>query len=222
MNRQIIPSMILSVSIVCFFSIVLYERDKPAALARPTGGGSAPAVTPVSASKNLDKPAATSAVAAKGPDSPKLGDEGPARENKGPAKTETPPASTADQPAQSAPAPGPEKAEPVRPAEAPAVPAVTAADGPVSAPSPAATRPADPVNRPQGKPARHPAGSAPASTVPRSAFTTVQDGETLDDVTIRVYGSSDQIDLLWRANRDLLPRRNSPLGAGAILRTPEE
>ena len=38
MNRQIIPSMILSVLIVCFFSIVLYERDKPGVLARPSGG----------------------------------------------------------------------------------------------------------------------------------------------------------------------------------------
>ena len=29
MNRQVIPSMILSVLIVCFFSVLLYEREKP-------------------------------------------------------------------------------------------------------------------------------------------------------------------------------------------------
>jgi nucleoid-associated protein YgaU len=50
----------------------------------------------------------------------------------------------------------------------------------------------------------------------------VKNGETLEDVAIRVYGSTDQVDLLWRANRDLLPRKNSPLNAGAVLRTPAE
>ena len=29
-------------------------------------------------------------------------------------------------------------------------------------------------------------------------------------------------DTLWRANRDLLPHRDSPLSAGAVLRTPAE
>lgn len=56
----------------------------------------------------------------------------------------------------------------------------------------------------------------------RSAFTTVEDGETLEDVARRVYGSVDQAELLWRVNRDLLPRRSSPLAAGSVLRTPEE
>jgi hypothetical protein len=222
MNRQVIPSMILSVLIVCFFSIVLYERDKPGALTRPLRGDPAPAVSSASTSQTVDKPSASSAAASKGPDSPKVVDEGPPREIKGPVKTETLPASTADQRAQSAPAPGQEKAEPVRCAEAPAVPAATATEGPGSAPSQVATRAADPVSRPKEKPASRAAGSSPASTAHRSAFTTVQDGETLEDVTIRIYGSSDQVDLLWRANRDLLPRRNSPLSAGAVLRTPEE
>jgi hypothetical protein len=40
-------------------------------------------------------------------------------------------------------------------------------------------------------------------------------------VSIRVYGAADQTDLLWRANRDLLPRRDSALPSGAILRTPD-
>ena len=33
MNRQVIPSMILSVLIVCFFSVLLYESEKPGAIA---------------------------------------------------------------------------------------------------------------------------------------------------------------------------------------------
>ena len=118
MNRQIIPSMILSVLIVCFFSIVLYERDKPGALARPSGGDPAPAATSAAASRNVDTPAATSAAAPKGPDTSKVVDEVPQREIKGLAKTETPPASTADQHVQSSPAAGLEKAKPVRVAEA--------------------------------------------------------------------------------------------------------
>lgn len=222
MNRQIIPSMILSVLIVCFFSIALYQSDRSGALARPSGGEPAPAVTPASASQNADKPAATSTAASKGPDSPKVVDEGPPRETRRLAKTETPPASTADQSAQGSPVSGLEKAEPIRVAEAPAVPAVTAADSPGSASAPVATGSAAPASRPQEKPPGHAAGTAPASIAHRSAFTTVRDGETLEDVTMRIYGSSDQLDMLWRANRDLLPRRNSPLGAGAVLRTPEE
>ena len=222
MNRQIIPSMILSVLIVGFFSIVLYERDKPGALARPSGGDPAPAATSAAASRNVDTPAATSAAAPKGPDTSKVVDEVPQREIKGLAKTETPPASTADQHVQSSPAAGLEKAKPVRVAEAPTVPAVTATEGPGSAPSQGATRSADPVSSPKEKPASHAVGPSPASTGHRSAFTTVKDGETLEDVTLRIYGSSDQLDLLWRANRDLLPRKDSPLSAGAVLRTPAE
>jgi len=222
MNRHIIPSMFLSVLIVCFFSIVLYQRDKPEAVARPSGNEPARAVSPAPPSQKVDKPAASPAAASKGPDSPKVVDRGPAQQTRGPAKTETPPAKTADPPVQGSPAAGLEKAEPVRGAEAPAVPTVTANDGPGPAPSPVATRSADPGSRPKEKPAGPAVGSAPARAAHRSAFTTVQDGETLEDVTIRIYGSSDQIDLLWRSNRDLLPRRNSPLNAGAILRTPEE
>jgi hypothetical protein len=63
---------------------------------------------------------------------------------------------------------------------------------------------------------------APGPTGPRSAFTAVKDGESLDDVAIRVYGTSDRADSLWRANRDLLPQRTSPIPAGAVLRTPGE
>ncbi len=55
---------------------------------------------------------------------------------------------------------------------------------------------------------------------PQQAFTAVRQGETLRDVAIRVYGSVDELDSLWRANRDVLPHKDSPLTAGAVLRTP--
>jgi nucleoid-associated protein YgaU len=48
----------------------------------------------------------------------------------------------------------------------------------------------------------------------------VRPGETLRDIAIRVYGSADDLDSLWRANRDVLPHKDSPLMAGSVLRTP--
>ncbi len=101
-----------------------------------------------------------------------------------------------------------------------AVASITAAAAPApeaaSTPKPAApavetqrparsTRVLDPATAPQGR---------------RSAFTTVKDGETLEEVSMRVYGTTDEVELLWKANRDVLPRRNASLAAGLVLRTP--
>jgi hypothetical protein len=55
---------------------------------------------------------------------------------------------------------------------------------------------------------------------PGSAFTIVLGKETLPDVARRIYGSGELADSLWRANRDALSRRDSPLSAGMVLRTP--
>ena len=55
----------------------------------------------------------------------------------------------------------------------------------------------------------------------RSAFTVTLPSETVEDVCVRVYGTKDLADSLWRSNRDTLPRRDSPLEAGTLLRTPE-
>ena len=55
---------------------------------------------------------------------------------------------------------------------------------------------------------------------PRSAFTVVEANETITDVALRVYGTADEVDALWRANRDALPRQDSRLSPGTLLRTP--
>ncbi len=55
---------------------------------------------------------------------------------------------------------------------------------------------------------------------PASAFTVVKQGEAIGDVAVRIYGSSDALDALWRANRDLLPTKDTPLSQGTFLRTP--
>jgi hypothetical protein len=71
--------------------------------------------------------------------------------------------------------------------------------------------------------ARGAAGMADRNTVlqhPRSAFTVVKANEGIDDVALRVYGTLDESDGLWRANRDALDRKDSPLSPGMLLRTP--
>jgi hypothetical protein len=55
---------------------------------------------------------------------------------------------------------------------------------------------------------------------PSSAFTTVGRGETLADVAVRVYGSTDAATILWMANRDQLARADDPVAVGTLLRTP--
>ena len=59
-----------------------------------------------------------------------------------------------------------------------------------------------------------------ALPVARGAFTRARDGESLADVAQRIYGSSNSAQTLWTVNRDVLERPDSPLPAGALLRTP--
>jgi hypothetical protein len=54
----------------------------------------------------------------------------------------------------------------------------------------------------------------------RGAFTVVEEGETLADVAIRVYGDADRAEDLWRSNRDQAPGRTGLLRTGMLLRTP--
>jgi nucleoid-associated protein YgaU len=55
---------------------------------------------------------------------------------------------------------------------------------------------------------------------PESAFTTVGKGESLRDISLRVYGTETAHQPLWLANRDQLSNPNAPIRAGSILRTP--
>jgi hypothetical protein len=58
---------------------------------------------------------------------------------------------------------------------------------------------------------------------PHDAFTLANEGETLRDVAIRIYGSDSEVEAeaLWRLNRDLIGRRDVSLSAGTLLRTPD-
>ena len=57
---------------------------------------------------------------------------------------------------------------------------------------------------------------------PRGAFTNVREGETLEDARgARLMRAAGEVaNALWRANRDLIDRDDSPLAAGMMLRTP--
>ena len=54
----------------------------------------------------------------------------------------------------------------------------------------------------------------------RGAFTSVAAGESLTTVARRVYGSSEEVAKLWRANRDQLATETTALREGMTLRTP--
>ncbi len=111
-------------------------------------------------------------------------------------------------------------------AKAPVVPQVTLRE-PVAIERPqAALRPASPPAVVGSKPNTEPLVRAVSRVQPvqrksaRSAFTTVDDRESLDDVAERIYGTSDATERLWKANRDQLPSIESPLRVGMLLRTP--
>jgi hypothetical protein len=55
---------------------------------------------------------------------------------------------------------------------------------------------------------------------PHSGFTVVEADETIADVAMRIYGSTDEVESLWQANRDSLPRKDTPISSGMLLRTP--
>jgi nucleoid-associated protein YgaU len=90
-----------------------------------------------------------------------------------------------------------------------------------SAPAKEAARVPGPGVDPQPS-VNKPGGPTSTQAGPQAAFTEVQKGETLRDVAKRVYGSTDALDSLWRANRDVLPHIDSPLSSGSVLRTPAE
>ena len=202
MNRQVIPSMILSVLIVCSFAIVLFERDPDAAGRKPDPGPAANKSTPPSASPS---PGLANAGAARLAEPATAGARTPGQETA--VTTEPPPQAKGPKERASDPAPAP-----VRRRRSRAERASARGDR---------RRPALDGDRAGGR--RTSAASpstAPASTVPRAAYTVVQKGETLKDVAVRVYGSSDRLDSLWRANRDVLPRSDSPSPRGPCSARP--
>ena len=192
MNRQVGPSILLSVFIVCFFAVALFPHDPPAPAQKKSGTDDVPSL----ARNNrltLDASADSPGVL---------------------------PASRAATSARPAP-------EFVPLPVARAVPASRHQIGGRDAKklvghdatASHSGRAADPnSDRDSRKPS--PALPEVVAVQPRSAFTIVEPHESLDDVARRIYGTSGVADSIWRANRDALPRRDSVLAAGTVLRTP--
>jgi hypothetical protein len=150
MNRQVGPSIVLSVLIVCFFAVALFQRDPPRGARGSRRGASGEHST-----------------ARRDPTS---GRDGPIR----------------------------------------AISSNLAQDDSVSRPDTRPSARSESPRLPSERSAREPDGE----------YTVVKPNETLGDVALRVYGTSQALDPLWRANRDSLPRRDSSLSRGAVLRTP--
>ncbi len=208
MDRQVIPSMILSVLIVGIFSIVLYEPDKPRAEARTAKSDSAPAATSAPAVPKVENPVAPSSsvpsAASPGPDTSNPGKEQLQPDAKDSARTESPQSHAPDPPASVVPVTDDDKAKPVARTEAATVAPEKVQETARAVPDHAAAPPASPLTVPHAKSTDPPAGAGAARITHRSAFITVKDGETLEDVAARIYGSLDKIDLIWKANRDVL------------------
>jgi hypothetical protein len=177
MIRQAGPSIVLSVLIVCFFAVALFQRDLPRAqFGRPK--------LPVRDSR--------------------------ARSSLRPALGRSPSGQGTKVRSRAASAPPDERNEGQK------------LSGRQMTQPRGATLPPGKLRQAS---ARAPGQQQPTKTVarhgPGSAFTTAQRSESIEDVSARVYGTVEMADWLWRANRDTLPRRDSPVAEGMLLRTPD-
>jgi hypothetical protein len=176
MNRQVGPSIVLSVLIVCFFAVALFQRDPPRSARARSGLGESeksPRAATVTEDVQVKRSTAT--------DEPRQ----PRQVAGGrPLVTGSEDASIARVQPASTGAHGAQEATPI----------VTAGLK--------TTAPVEPGREPV------------------TAFIVVQANETIQDVALRVYGSSAHAAALWRANRDALPGLDSPLSSGMVLRTP--
>jgi hypothetical protein len=183
MTRHPLPSIVLSVSIVCFFAIALFQPDPPTPLrgVRRTPAGSERArFRSVAPAAGASTAAATSGM------------------SQGPSKRSLPAIGGASNP---------------RSADGTSASAATAR--PVSH----RTRgPRENSDRESTAPQRE--HTHKGAVAPRAPFTVVKAGESLGDVSLRVYGTTGAAISLWRANRDSLERQDSPLAVGMLLRTP--
>jgi hypothetical protein len=188
MNRQVGPSIVLSVLIVCFFSVALFRHEPKRSVsdrAGIQGHRGQPGTTPSSSATHTDSGNRLAATATAGP------------QRAGPE--------TAQVSARSSGQPGFKRSDRLAPTV-----------------RPASVRSEQALGRALGT--NDGASEKPTSSQvlhqPRAAFTVVEQDEAIADVAVRIYGSVDAVDVLWRANRDSLPQKDSPLSAGTFLRTP--
>lgn len=187
MNRQVGPSIVLSVFIVCFFAVALFRHD-PRRLTRDGTQKQASRrdvrPRPPSGAPQRDSPNGLAASSTGRATKPRrdIDPESTRRDGQLPVTS-------------SEPLPSLIRAASVR------------SQG-------ASKQPGTKANRDDQPPKN------PIEREPRSAFTVVERDESIEDVALRIYGSTVAVETLWRANRDLLPNKDSALSQGTILRTP--
>ena len=175
MNRHVGASFTLSVLVVVFFAVILYEPERARTAAPPLPVPDSLEASPTNKSHRQPQASPSSSPPpARSPNPPSLNQALIA-----PRKIMTPP-------------PRVSAAPPAQPPITPDPPAVIQASPIASLPLPAAIPPS-----------------------PKSA-----NGESLTDVALRVYGTSEATNALWRANRDIIAHRETPLDPGLLLRTP--
>jgi len=192
MNRQVGPSIVLSVLIVCFFAVALYQHDtprpvrssNPPALDQPrdASDGGLPVSHAVSTRSGVDQSNEWSLTTVSSSSLPHIRDVQFRNVHQ-------------------------------------AVRASNVASSqrnvrPVTASPPTAIRTSRPA--PSGR-AHDPTASVRR---PEAAFTIVENDETISDVALRVYGTTQEVDALRQANLDSLPTNDMTLSAGMLLRTP--
>ena len=208
MNRNVGASFILSVLMVSFFAVALYPRDGPppprsaeSSVVSPEAPGSAPPDPPPLPTPGVPSFEAAE-VASVEPGS--KSDPVPEPRDKGRAETSPRPQPVTARSFQ-------DRAE---------IMTGTVESPPGSSRAALLTRP-----NPTTRPARAQNVSRRRAIIPPrlpTAFTTVGAGESLADVAIRVYGSPESAEMLWRANRDVIEQRDASLRAGMLLRTPSD
>ena len=205
MERQALPSIFLSVSIVCFFAVALYQRDgEPGNVVSRKGVRTT----------NPGNPASTPQVVA-------LADRVPAGKSPRASLSKSgPPAPVPAGVLVGDRAPRAAREDHIHPGRIPSDPSD---DAPPRAPVRVATKRA---GRDEATP--RPIAGRIESTHRRRAvdrlahapFTVVGSGESITDVARRVYGTADDASILWKANRDILTAPDAPIEPGTVLRTP--
>lgn len=199
MNRHAGASFTLSVLIVAFFAVVLYQPDPHRA---SSSGGRSPSRS------SAPDPVAANAGPAPTPGVPLIE-----------ATAERVPLPVEESRTPSAIASGPRPLSSRPPAGRDPAGAATVS-------RPTGVRRFDPGLPPRSKEADPPAPfqtvsrRRPVTPAPRSAFTQVGEGESLADVAARVYGTREAAHDLWMANRDVIDNPETPLRNGSLLRTP--
>ena len=201
MNRQVGPSIVLSVLIVCFFAVALFQRDPSRLASRAEPRRSARSAGRTSPGR---LPAADGAepVASLGPESSRTPRSPAAASHRrrdvrrrGQRSSEPGESSAASQPGSRS----------------------SATRSPATAPASRSGRRLRTATA-ERAPRRRRRSRSLAATIGVHRRRGGRDDRGCRPSRLRLR--LDEADSLWRANRDALPRRDSPLATGMVLRTP--